>query len=543
MNTTITWQEEPHFRGTFSILTSCLSTLFVSTWSALHLDIPESGERGQSAFMRFLDKLGWFVIGLLAPEYLLLIAFNQYLAARSLTKLAQEQLDPPPEPPYWFVRVFRWITASTVRDGGWRNRKHPWTLTHSFFAIMGGFVLQDPHVTPEHRYLPAWQGNGVLTEYGVQALIRREPEFIPDIPVDELLDRGKADGLAKLLLTWQMLWFCLSCLNRGVQHLPLSLLEVTTIAHALCALLTYAAWWKKPKDVGQPIVIGKHPDVDQQHLRSFGAWLSTLSRADRSLLFNGITLSHNSEYNSVIGEPRDAWSKWLNTHDQQARNLRYGPSDHTPSCSAVILRPFSAIRHLLAMVRTKYIFYWRPLPWYVKGSSIDWAELQATKERMSLLPSSLQAAVYVEGFISADDDHPLVVPVARIQATTHSALTAKSRTGIGLALLPAVYGFPHLIGLTATFPTVVEHWIWRWTTVAIIVLGVGTFCTVYMLMLFGEWFTSWFQQFGKTIAMFNVLVYFVGSMYLVMESFRQLFALSPESFTLPSWGYYWPHFS
>ena len=95
MNATVSWQAEPHFRGTYSILASCLSTLFVSTWSALHLDIRASD---QSGFMRFFDKLGWLVLGLLAPEYLLLLAFNQYMAARELTKFARGILDTPPEP-------------------------------------------------------------------------------------------------------------------------------------------------------------------------------------------------------------------------------------------------------------------------------------------------------------------------------------------------------------------------------------------------------------------------------------------------------------
>ena len=108
MNATVSWHEEPNFRGTYSILASCLSTLFVSTWSALHLDIRASD---QSGFMRFFDKLGWLVLGLLAPEYLLLLAFNQYLAARALTKFAQENLKTPPEPPCLLVRFHRWIAA------------------------------------------------------------------------------------------------------------------------------------------------------------------------------------------------------------------------------------------------------------------------------------------------------------------------------------------------------------------------------------------------------------------------------------------------
>ena len=80
------------------------------------------------------------------------------------------------------------VESSTPPPRTRRKRKHPWTITHSFFAIMGGLVLQDPHDTLEGRYLPAWQGNGVLTDEGVRFIMEIEPDLIPDIPVDELLD-------------------------------------------------------------------------------------------------------------------------------------------------------------------------------------------------------------------------------------------------------------------------------------------------------------------------------------------------------------------
>ncbi|KAI0707856.1 hypothetical protein C8Q76DRAFT_800172 [Earliella scabrosa] len=639
MNATVSWQDEPNIRGTYSILTSCISTLFICTWSALHLDIPDSD---QSSFMRLLDKLGWLVIGLLAPEYLLILAINQYLAARDLTKFARQRLKTPAEEAAEtvedqtvLVRFVRWIddgfhilrrilvvsepvnsvalsypdveavgapdeagsmielrsmlntpyeaysehsgTASEdsyshseqsdidyqypVSEGltTHRSRNHPWTLAHSFWVIMGGFVLQDPHVKPpKNRYLPAWQGNGVLTEYGFRLLMEVEPDLIPDIPVDELLDRGKADGLAKMLLAWQILWFCLSCVSRTVQHLPLSLLEITTIAHALCALLTYAAWWNKPKDVGQPIAIGTRSDEDQEVVRQVGAWLSTLSFPDRSLLFNGVTLYHAYEYRycGVPGSPAaKGLPEWVQTRFQQACD-----ADH-PASSNVLPRSYwslSAIRHWLTVLKVRYIFYWRPLPWYVDGSFIDTEEEQATNERMSLLSSLSEDTVYYIVDSPYWTNHAFIVPVAHIHAATHTVPNAQLRTGIGLALLPAVYGLPHLIGLGATFPTDVERSLWEWITIAIMVLGAETYCMAFTLATVDIWFWGVFATIQahpdvegvvrfvashvKIVVCVNVLLYFLGSMFLVVVSFRQLFALPPESFTLPSWGNYWPHF-
>lgn len=91
----VVWQEEPKLRGTFTILTSCLSTLFICTWSALHVDV----QHGKSTMARFRDKCGWLLVGLLAPEIVLLIAINQFLEARSLTRAAQERFRDTTTPP------------------------------------------------------------------------------------------------------------------------------------------------------------------------------------------------------------------------------------------------------------------------------------------------------------------------------------------------------------------------------------------------------------------------------------------------------------
>ena len=50
-------------------------------------------------------------------------------------------------------------------------------------------------------------------------------------------------------------WFCVQCLTRLAQGLPISLLELNTFGHALCALLIYSMWWRKPLDVAEPELI------------------------------------------------------------------------------------------------------------------------------------------------------------------------------------------------------------------------------------------------------------------------------------------------
>lgn len=63
-NSTARWRSEPNVRGTFSILSSCLITLDLGAWSALHLNVPESGKANQ----QFWVKTRWLLCSVFAPE-------------------------------------------------------------------------------------------------------------------------------------------------------------------------------------------------------------------------------------------------------------------------------------------------------------------------------------------------------------------------------------------------------------------------------------------------------------------------------------------
>ena len=73
-----------------------------------------------------------------------------------------------------------------------------------------------------------------------------------DISKKYLQEKSKANGLAKSLVCLQASWFCVQCLVRVGQALPVTLLEINTFAHSVCALLVYILWWYKPLDVEQP---------------------------------------------------------------------------------------------------------------------------------------------------------------------------------------------------------------------------------------------------------------------------------------------------
>jgi hypothetical protein len=65
------WQPEPNGRGTWSILWSCLSMIYLCTWSVLRDDVPEP-EFGMGL------KIFTIVQSLIAPEYLCFTAAEDF---------------------------------------------------------------------------------------------------------------------------------------------------------------------------------------------------------------------------------------------------------------------------------------------------------------------------------------------------------------------------------------------------------------------------------------------------------------------------------
>lgn len=68
-----------------------------------------------------------------------------------------------------------------------------------------------------------------LTAKGMKFLAERG--VIPDIPREDIEDKSKADALAKMLVLLQASWMLLQVLGRLLAHLPVTLLEVNTVAH------------------------------------------------------------------------------------------------------------------------------------------------------------------------------------------------------------------------------------------------------------------------------------------------------------------------
>lgn len=87
------------------------------------------------------------------------------------------------------------------------------------------------------------------------------------LPTDDILDRSKADALAKFVTCVQTAWTLTQIIGRQVQNLDISLLEYATAAYIVMAAVSYAIWWHKPYDVLMAQVIDAQEATDSGKLQ------------------------------------------------------------------------------------------------------------------------------------------------------------------------------------------------------------------------------------------------------------------------------------
>ena len=107
---------------------------------------------------------------------------------------------------------------------------------------MGGFMLFEGD-----------NPKGVLSPSRFSELLTAKMIEFPNVTVEEIEDRSKADGLSKTIALGQTLWFVAQCIARRSQHIDLTLVELLTLSLSVLNGLMYFLWWNKPLDVRCPV--------------------------------------------------------------------------------------------------------------------------------------------------------------------------------------------------------------------------------------------------------------------------------------------------
>ena len=223
------WVSADCGRGTSDILWSCLATIFLCVWTAIHLPVPYYyGQQPLSTRQKLVRSgIGPALISVLVPEFLAVTAISEMTAC--------------------------WLAKEEIH----RLTQIDWTLTHQFFLHMGGVCLRSS--SGRYSQIGKVEVTGAIKHSPSQSKQRPDPlswlSELEKLTEDQIKDLAKSDTLSKLIACGQALWLVTQVVTRLCQHRAVTLLEISTCAYVSCALLSYAAWWKKPQGCMSPIMI------------------------------------------------------------------------------------------------------------------------------------------------------------------------------------------------------------------------------------------------------------------------------------------------
>ena len=157
---------------------------------------------------------------------------------------------------------------------------------------MGGFALDNSR---HHRTFPLPDGRSrlTLTTKAIRFLAKHEPDLLPDISEEYIVDKSKTNSFAKSFVCIQVLWFCLQAVGRLAIGLPITLLELHTFAQVFFSLFTYMIWWSKPLDILEPTLILVNDSVKGGNIATAMILRSSIGFFQKCSV--GVTESHTSD--------------------------------------------------------------------------------------------------------------------------------------------------------------------------------------------------------------------------------------------------------
>lgn len=124
-----------------------------------------------------------------------------------------------------------------------------------------------------------------LLPNNLQTLSDKQEIDFPSITAEEIEDKSKGDFLSKGLVLLQTSWFVVQCIARTFQHLPITELELVTLAFATLNFITYWLWWNKPLDAKRYVpVIYKGTSEEGSSREKIGVfeWLGSIPQKIRN---------------------------------------------------------------------------------------------------------------------------------------------------------------------------------------------------------------------------------------------------------------------
>ncbi|KAF5349097.1 hypothetical protein D9756_009519 [Leucocoprinus leucothites] len=302
-------------RTIWDIVWACIATIFACTWVAVHPNIPSPKADLKS---RFKSRLMVMAYAWIAPECVTMWAMRQWVSARGLARMYNQSRGIP-EDTRSYLRLFL-ASLNPFKADTESARLHRWTLTHGFFAQMGGYMIfrgDDPY----------W------TLFLEDVDMERDMNLVPYLTEEEIMDSSKGDVLSKGIAMLQTLWFGAQYFTRIYYQLPITELETVTLAFAGLNIATYILWWHKPLNVQCPIRIHDVSSISRAQ-DELG-----MSRLDSQLTIPIITFDDLPDYEE------DTWDElhevpWF-PNDQVIDNMTLHGTPSSDSTAVLVSTPTS----------------------------------------------------------------------------------------------------------------------------------------------------------------------------------------------------------
>jgi hypothetical protein len=544
-------------RSTSDILFGCLSTLVICVYTALHMNISLSN---RSKASKWAHHASWILIGTFAPEAILTAAVAQHVAARSY----QREID-------------RRCNAGIFPDGA---RGRSWRRIFSHFVLMGGYQLV--HATAVQRLALRIEPDCVIQ-------LLNNPHFKP-VDLKEIQARSRASTLAKTLSATQASWLAVQFVGRLGQGLPVTELEVNTIAHIFFALVTWGFWLHKPYDVDGP----QELELDSE-LGAFVAGCWVLEHGGAPWMFARLLRKHIEQSQTM--NKISASTCWEPPLQAALERMRDTAADVVvlEGCSHADTQTLEHYRHqrtdakfvlLLSScgdarksMRNFDEVYGQDLPpvliialrrpgtedrprcWLGEDENVEYIEVNElgyllqrrfwTAPDLSGLLSSLdQAAVdnahrhrsFLRSIPSLREvpvcgPPPLMLedPIMRQDAWSKST-SWSLRWVVGVAMT-VVYGAIHAALWNAHFPSIAEMWLWR---VSSIVVGSAA-PLLLVVVAFASSLPKHWDNIGIVILCSLAVILCAARAFLVIEAFISLRSQPVEVYQQVNWTQYIPH--
>jgi hypothetical protein len=439
-------------------------------------------------------------------------------------------------------------------------------LKYCFFVVMGGLQVDIDDI--RHEKMPSQVS---LTAEGIVQLAKEGHWF--NIPTSKIDDKSKADIVQKWLVVIQVSWMAIQCIVRRAIGLPISLLEIHTMVHVVCAIVMYSFWFKVRDELRKgwpgtdnsasqkPVDLRDSEVVDTANFRDSLALMVEESDTHiwnsryRCVLYQSQLEGANSRIPAVIiddfdperlkplldheGQPK--FVEWISTSGKESYVLKPGQAapcgigngtDKALRVAQRDLRRWETMMPLLDKINGD-----RQKPNRLQGISPRYPEQYFHK--------SLSEGGNLVFSLSTGTSRSLMSMSELAFRSWEETLTT-----LLAFILPFLYGGVHLTAWAFEFPSAIESLLWK--IACIIIMATIPLWWVINWISNGidemDVSDSWWEKYVEPVSFAIFLVgwgiwipYAVARCFIIVESFISLRAVPIGVFWTPAWLQMIPH--